>query len=155
VNDKDSVKLVADLQWEQEVWGLLKAQFGIPKPTNYRLLRSGRKRIRLISKAAVPLVSKVPCTGHVGLYFGEYTPHAIRLTMDGAQLIGSLATKQIVALTKEQAKTWLQGQPIEYKDKRHDYVIVKHNEDILGCGRLSGGVLHSFVPKSRRPKKQY
>lgn len=152
---KDTVKLVADIKWEQEVWNLLKTQFGISQPDNYRLLRSGRKRIRLISKAAFPLISKVPCTGHVGLYFAEYTPNAIRLTMDGAQLIGSFATKQIVTLTKDQAEAWLQGVSIEYKDERHDFVIVKHNEDILGCGRLSDGILHSYVPKSRRPKKQY
>ncbi len=155
MNSKDSVKLVADIQWEQEVWNLLETQFGIPQPTNYRLLRSGRKRIRIISKDAFPMVSKIPCTGHVGLYFGEYTPYAIRLTMDGAQLMGSFATKQIVILTRDQANAWLQGESIEYEDERHNYVIVKHNEDILGCGRLSGGVLHSYVPKSRRPKKQY
>lgn len=152
---KDSVKLVADDQWEQEVWNLLKAQFGIPRLPSYRLLRSGRKRIRIISKAAFSLVPKVPCAGPAGLYFGEYAPNAVRLTMDGAQLIGSYATKQLVTLTTEQAKAWLQGESIEYKDERHGYVIVIHNGDILGCGSLSRGVLHSFVPKVRRPKKQY
>jgi NOL1/NOP2/fmu family ribosome biogenesis protein len=155
VTSKESVKLLADDQWEQEVWDFLKTQFGIPHLPGYRLLRSGQKRIRIISKAAFSLVPNVPCAGPAGLYFGEYLPHAIRLTMDGAQLIGSHATKQIVTLSMSQAKAWLQGESIEYKSDQHGYVIVKHNEDILGCGSLSHGILRSYVPKVRRPKKQY
>ncbi|MFX1563520.1 MAG: hypothetical protein ACFFDP_09455, partial [Promethearchaeota archaeon] len=110
--------------------------------------------IRIISKDAFSLVFKVPCAGPAGLYFGEYSPNAVRLTMDGAQFIGSSATKQLVTLTNEQAKVWLQGESVKHEDERHGYVIVMHDGDILGCGSLSHGILHSFVPKIRRPKKQ-
>lgn len=145
--------LIIDEEWESQVWDLLFTQFGIPKLKGYRLLQSGKKRIRLASEAASTLLPDVPYTGSSGLYVGEYSPRAVRLTMDGAMLLGHYATKQIIHLTTEQAKNWMQGESIIYENKQRGYVIVYHKEDILGCGSLSQGILHSFVPKTRRPKQ--
>jgi NOL1/NOP2/fmu family ribosome biogenesis protein len=72
--------------------------------------------------------------------------------MDGAMLLGKHASKQTIQLTADQAKDWMQGKSINYEDTQRGYVIVFHKEEILGCGSLSHGVLHSFVPKTRRPK---
>jgi NOL1/NOP2/fmu family ribosome biogenesis protein len=146
------VSLRIDQKWETHVWELLYAQFGIPQLAGYRFLRSGRKRIRLITEAALNHLSDVPYTGTTGLYVGEYSPRAVRLSMDGAQILGRHATKRIIKLTDNQTNMWLQGESINYKDEIRGYVIVMHNKDILGCGSLSQGLLHSFVPKVRRPK---
>lgn len=144
--------LIIDEEWESHVWNLLFTQFGILKLKGFRFLQSGKKRIRLISEAASSLLTDVPYTGSTGLYVGEYSPRAVRLTMDGAMLLGQYATKQRIQLTAEQAKEWMQGKSINYENKQRGYVIVYHKEDILGCGSLSQGLLHSFVPKKRRPK---
>ncbi len=144
--------LTPDPEWEANIWEFLASQFGIPKITGYRFLRSGRKRIRLISEAAFHNLPGLPYTGTTGLYIGEYSQTAVRLSMDGANLLGRFATKQIIELTKEQAEAWLQGESINYDDKQQGYVIVIFKGDILGCGSLSHGTLHSFVPKIRRPK---
>ncbi|MHA2314310.1 MAG: methyltransferase RsmF C-terminal domain-like protein [Candidatus Hermodarchaeia archaeon] len=137
-----SSPLILNEEWESHVWDLLFSQFGILKLKGYRFLQSGKKRIRLISKTASTLLHEVPYTGSTGLYVGEYSPRAVRLTMDGAMLLGPA----------EQAKDWMQGESINYENKLRGYVIVYHKEDILGCGSLSQGILHSFVPKTRRPK---
>jgi NOL1/NOP2/fmu family ribosome biogenesis protein len=144
--------LTVDLEREAHVWQLLNQQFGIPKLSGYRFLKSGRKRIRLISEGAFNLLSSLPYTGTTGLYIGEYSPKAFRLSMDGAQLLGPYATKQIVKLNDDQAETWLQGESVNYEDKQRGYVIVVHNNTIIGCGSLSQGKLRSFVPKVRRPR---
>ena len=144
--------LTIDLEREAHVWQLLRQQFGIPKLLGYRFLKSGRKRIRLISEEAFKLLSSLPYTGTTGLYVGEYSPNAFRLSMDGAQLLGPHATKQIVHLTDNQARAWLQGELINYEDEQRGYVIVVHNTTIIGCGSLSRGKLRSFVPKIRRPQ---
>lgn len=148
-----TASLVIDQEWESHIWNLLNSQFGIPRHSHYRLLRSGRKRIRLINHEAFTHLSEVPYTGTTGLYVGEYSPNAVRLSMDGAQLLGCYATKQKVNLNAEQAHAWLQGESITYEDTQRGYVIVFHDEDILGCGSLSHGILHSFIPKVRRPKQ--
>jgi len=144
--------LAVDLEREAHVWQLLSNQFGIPKLTGYRFLKSGRKRIRLISEAAFNLLSELPYTGTTGLYVGEYSPTAFRLSMDGAQLLGPYATRQRVELNNEQAESWLQGESVNYEDEQRGYVLVVHNNTILGCGSLSYGTLRSFIPKIRRPK---
>lgn len=146
--------LIINEEWESHVWNLLFSQFGISKLKGVRFLQSGKKRIRLISETASSLLTDVPYTGSTGLYVGEYSPRAVRLTMDGAMLLGQYATKQIIQLTAEQAKEWMQGESINYENKQRGYVIVYYKEDILGCGSLSQGLLHSFVPKKRRPKHQ-
>ena len=147
------VSLRIDQEWETHVWELLYTQFGIPQLPGYRFLKSGRKRIRLITEAALNHLTDVPFTGTTGMYVGEYSPRAIRLSMDGAQILGRHASKRIIELTDEQTNYWLQGESINFKDEMRGYVIVTHNDDILGCGSLSQGLLHSFVPKVRRPKK--
>ncbi|MFW9831853.1 MAG: hypothetical protein ACFFD8_08760 [Candidatus Thorarchaeota archaeon] len=144
--------LIVDPEWESHAWNLLKTQYGISNLPKYRLLRSGRKRIRLINNETFTHLSDVPFTGTTGLYVGEYSPNAIRLSMDGAQLLGRYASKQIIKLNLEQANAWLRGESINYEDKQKGYVIVFHKEDILGCGSLSHGILNSFVPKVRRLK---
>ncbi len=151
---QSTVTLGVDEKWEKEVWALLHHQYGVSGLPGYRLLRSGRKRIRIISQTAFELFTLVPCAGPAGLYFGEYRPHSIRPSMDGAQLIGPYATKGVVTITIEQAKTWLQGQSIKIPDAQHGYVIVSDGRRILGCGSLSSGILLSFVPKVRRPNIQ-
>jgi NOL1/NOP2/fmu family ribosome biogenesis protein len=151
---KSTISLVKDEKWEREVWNLLHKQYGIPKLPHYRFIRSGKKRIRILSKKAFGLVNQVPCVGPAGLYFGEYRPHAVRPSMDGAQLIGPYATKGVVTITIEQAKHWLQGESITTEEDGRGYVIVSDGHRFLGCGSLSNGTLLSFVPKVRRPNKQ-
>jgi NOL1/NOP2/fmu family ribosome biogenesis protein len=148
-----SKSLTIDPQREAYVWQHLFNQFGIPRIPGYRFLKSGRRRIRLISEMAFNTLDKLPYTGTTGLYVGEYSPTAFRLSMDGAHILGPYATKQIVKLTDEQAKVWLQGESVNYEDEQRGYVIVIHNETILGCGSLSKGKLRSFVPKIRRIKR--
>lgn len=148
-----SPRLDIDQKWESHVWDLLTKHYGIHKIPGYRFVRSGQKRIRLISEAALSLLSEVPYTGTTGLYIGEYSPRGVRLSMDGAQLLGHHASKQIARLTAKEADSWLQGESINYEDEQRGYVIVVHGHDVLGCGNLSQGVLHNYVPKIRRTKK--
>jgi NOL1/NOP2/fmu family ribosome biogenesis protein len=139
---------------EKEFWQLLKKQYGIPRLPGYRLILSGKKRIRIITEFAASLALKVPSISPAGLYIGELKTDTIRLSMDGAQLLGPHATKQIIQLSEEEAKAWFNGETIQIKDSRHGYVIVKRGVDILGCGSLSHGKLQSYIPKSRRPTRQ-
>jgi NOL1/NOP2/fmu family ribosome biogenesis protein len=149
-----ALRLGVDGQWEAEMWRLIEAQFGVASLPGYRLLRSGRYRIRIISEAAYQLTCLTPGFELAGLYLGEFGIGGIRLSLDGAQLIGPHATRQVVSLTSAQAEAWLRGESIDVEDRRSGYVVVRHQSDILGCGNLSRGRLHNFLPKDRRPQKQ-
>lgn len=141
-------------QWEAEMWRLIRTQFGVNPLPGYRLVRSGQRRIRLVTQAAYQLIPLLPKPEVIGLYLGELGPSGIRLSLDGSQLIGPHATRQVVSLTSDQAEAWLRGETIGIEDSCRGYVIVRHQSDFLGCGSLSGGRLHNFLPKDRRPQKQ-
>ena len=143
-----------DEQWEAEMWRLMGTQFGVNPLPGCRLLRSGQHRIRLVSLEAYQLMRLIPKPEVAGLYLGELGPSGIRLSLDGSQLLGPHATKQVISLTSGQAEAWLKGETIDVEDRCRGYVIVRHQSDILGCGSLSGGRLHNFLPKDRRPQKQ-
>ena len=149
-----ALRSAADEQWEAEMWRLIGAQFGVTPLPGYKLFQSGRHRIRIISEAAYQLRHLARKVELAGLYLGELGPNGFRLSLDGAQLLGPRATKQVVSLTSAQAEAWLGGESVDIEDSRSGYVIVRHESDILGCGSLSGGRLHNFLPKDRRPQKQ-
>jgi len=96
----------------------------------------------------------------LGLYFGELRHDTLRLSIEGSQIIGKKANKNVLSLNDEQLQQWLKGEDIELKenseiknsssDYENKFVIIKHNNDFFGCGRIKDGNLLNFVPKSRR-----
>jgi len=84
-----------------------------------------------------------------GLYLGEFRHKEMRLSIEGSQLLGSQATRNVVEINDEEAHKWIRGGTLEREGEKA-FVIVKHNNDFLGCGRRKEGTVLNFVPKSRR-----
>ena len=87
----------------------------------------------------------------VGMYFCENDGKGIRLSIEGSQLIGPKATKNVIELNDEETKNWFKGEDLEkeYKDC-NGFVILKHNNDFLGTGKYANGRILNYVGKSRR-----
>lgn len=87
----------------------------------------------------------------LGLYFGQLRNDGLRLSIEGSQLVGKTATKNIVELNDGEFKDWIRGNDLE-KDYGgcSGYVLVKHNRDFIGCGKCKEGKILNFVPKARR-----
>jgi NOL1/NOP2/fmu family ribosome biogenesis protein len=88
----------------------------------------------------------------VGLYIAKEQPDGIRLSIEGSQLIGNQATKNVFEANQEQANQWMLGQEIQVEIKEKGFVIIKFKEDYLGTGKASQGRITNFVPKARRLK---
>ncbi len=106
--------------------------------------------------------------------FGLYVAHIndrgeIRLSIEGSQIIGPKAKKNVVEIGNL-AKLWMGGQDIPFKTDCNGVVIVKHNDDYLGCGKVvtkevsvfdeegkehkeMQQIILNFVPKTRRHVK--
>ncbi len=66
------------------------------------------------------------------------------------RVIGKYAKKNVVNLDKEKALKFLEGEDIEGNfDVEQGYVIVKSNNDILGCGLYKGSLINQ-IPKKYR-----
>ncbi len=87
----------------------------------------------------------------LGLYFGQLRNDELRLSIEGSQLVGKTATRNVLEINDEQLKQWLGGNSLELQPEGcSGYVIVKHNSDFLGCGKCKGSLILNFVPKARR-----
>ncbi len=87
----------------------------------------------------------------LGLYFGQLRNDELRLSIEGSQLVGKSAAKNVVEIGDEQLRHWLGGNDLEMNlDGSSGYLIIKHKSDFLGCGKYKEGKILNFVPKARR-----
>lgn len=129
----------------------LQEQFGYSE-LDYGFLMNEKGKIYLINKEIAQVDISQLRIDTYGMYFGEFKNEQIRLSIEGSQLIGPHATKNILEISKEQSRDWLRGRDLEIETELSAYVLVKSGKDFFGTGRLKEGKLLNFVPKSRRLK---
>lgn len=89
----------------------------------------------------------------LGLYFGEMKKGNLRLSIEGSQLVGPAAKKNVVELDKGETTLWFRGFDLEKKlseKEAQGYVLVKHNNRFMGTGRIKENRILNFTPKARR-----
>ena len=140
---------------KQEVLSKLKKQFGV-KTIPGIILKRGTERIFLFTgeitkKEFQELEDQIPIE-RVGMYFAKEIREKIRLSLDGAQLLKKQITKNIFELNDEQKQEWVLGRELLLKNKTNEFLIMRHNGNILGTGKASKEKISNYLPKSRRIK---
>jgi 16S rRNA (cytosine1407-C5)-methyltransferase len=86
-----------------------------------------------------------------GIYLGSIMPSGFRLSIEGAQLVGKTAKKNIVDIDESMAKQWMKGEDIFIGTKDvSGHVIIKFGQDYLGSGKYKDDHVLNYVPKARR-----
>ncbi|MBU0470990.1 MAG: hypothetical protein KKF65_00055 [Nanoarchaeota archaeon] len=134
----------------KQIKKFLSSQFGFDEKLDFVFLRSSRDRLYVINRDVEMIDLSKLRIDSLGLYFASYMPEGLRLSIEGAQIIGPKAKKNILELNKEQFEQWLKGEDIEINTSMKDFVIVKHNSDYVGCGKIKNNLLMNYVPKARR-----
>ncbi|MEK6916646.1 MAG: hypothetical protein AABW92_02780 [Nanoarchaeota archaeon] len=129
---------------------LLKEQFGFSEKLKYEFFMNPKNRIFLLNKDAAKIDMDQLRVNSLGLYFGEINNGELRLSIEGSQLIGNKSKKNILKLNDEEASKWMAGEDFDINSKLSGFVIVKNDDDFLGCGRVAGNKLLNYVPKERR-----
>lgn len=132
------------------ILALIKKQWSCTINLDYVFLMNKKNRIFIVNKDINRIDLSKLRINSLGLYFGELRNNEIRLTIEGAQLVGKHAQKNIIELADKEARLWLKGYDIEKKSKATGFVILKHNNDYLGTGRYKDNKIFNFVPKTRR-----
>lgn len=136
----------------KEIKGILKAlkgQFGEFELGDFVFFRNNEDKIFLLSRKFAELDESRVHINNMGLYFCKEEKDGLRLTIEGAQLVGH--EKNVVSLSRQQAFAWVRGEDIEAGNSGlYGYVIVRHGTDILGCGKFKEGRILNSVPKARR-----
>jgi NOL1/NOP2/fmu family ribosome biogenesis protein len=137
---------------KKRLLNLINEQFECDFDLDYEVFMNNRNRIFLLSKDFSKIeISKLRINS-LGLYFGEVSEKEIRLSLDGSFIIGKTAKRNVVSLDDEQARKWMAGEDIAVDSTLSGFVIIKNNDDFLGCGKISNGKLYNYVPKERRVK---
>lgn len=129
---------------------LIKKQWGCDFSTELAWLLSEKDRIYLITRDVEKIDMSKLRVDVMGLYFGELKGDELRLSVEGSQLVGPLATKGILELDDAEARAWLKGQDFEKKTDIPGFVIMKNKDDFLGCGKVKNNRVLNFMPKNRR-----
>lgn len=129
---------------------ILKKQFDFKDKLDYIFLINNKNKVFIVNKDLANIdISKIRINS-IGLYIAEFRNNEIRLSIEGSQLIGPKAKKNIVELDEKEAREWLKGKDIEKVIKEQGFVIVKCDDDYLGCGKVKEGRILNFVSKIRR-----
>ena len=135
----------------KEIFEMAEKQWGAKLKLDYGYLKNNKNRVFIISKDISQIdISKLRLNS-VGMYFCEFDNVGIRLSIEGSQIIGLKAEKNLVELDEEETRKWFKGEDLE-KDCKDcsGFVILKHNKDFLGTGKYSNGKILNYVAKTRR-----
>lgn len=134
----------------KKITALVESQWGADFKTDLVFLRNQKDKIFLTNRDFESLPLDELRLEKMGLYFGMIEKDQLRLSIDASQIIGPLATKNIVEISEPQAKSWLHGSDLNITFDCSHFIILKHNNDFLGTGKPKGDTVLNFIPKNRR-----
>ncbi len=127
-----------------------KDQWDFEGKLDYQFLLSSRDKVWIVNHDVANLDLNKLRISTIGLYIAELGKGGVRLSIDGSQIIGPKSKKNVIELSKEQARAWLKGNDVPWKDPFDGFAIIKSGKDYLGTGKFKGGMILNFVPKTRR-----
>lgn len=134
----------------------LEEKYGVRVLEDFVVLKTGRRKKLWVTNREV---FKIPFSevkvNSMGLYFGRITDRGIKPSIEGSQIIGETAEKNVVEVGEKGMWNFVRGFKVKkfeekYKCEEGSYVIVKHKEDILGMAKLVSDGLKSVIPKGRK-----
>jgi len=135
----------------KEIHKAIEKQWGAKIKMDYGFLRNNKNRVFIINRDISKIDFSKLRLNSIGMYFCEIDERGIRLSIEGSQIVGNHAKKNVVEINEEEAKRWFKGEDLE-KECRNcsGFVILKNKSDFLGTGKYSNGRILNYVSKSRR-----
>jgi len=134
----------------KNILSALEKQFNSKAELDYAFLMNERDKIYLANKEIFDFNIDKLRISSFGFYFAQFRDNEIRLSIEGSQLIGPSSTKNIVELNDKEAREWLKGYDLDKTTDNQSFVLIKNNNDFLGCGKQIKDRIMNYVPKNRR-----
>ena len=134
----------------KKIYSFIEQQWGCDVDLEYTFLQNERNKIYVINKKFGEIDVKKLRINSVGLQFGEETEHGLRLSIEGSQLIGKFAKKNILELSLEQLKEWMAGSDLENTFGFSGFILIRYKGDFIGTGKAVGNKIYNYVSKIRR-----
>jgi len=112
-----------------------------------------RNEIYLVSKLVDERL--IEMASYSGLYFGKLKRNEkIQLSVEGTQIVGKRATKNIAIVDEENISRFMEGLECRWVEllncEFNNFVLIKNENDFFGSGILREDKIESLVPKARR-----
>ena len=134
----------------KEIKKKLEAQYDFSGPLDYAFLISEKNKVYIVKKDIDAINLESMRINSFGIYFCEDYGDKLRLSIEGSQIIGPYAKKNVIELDKQSARLWLKGYDVDYPGNTSDYVIIKSGNDYMASAKHKDGKLLNHVPKERR-----
>lgn len=117
---------------------------------DYAFLQNNKYKIYLISKDINKINTNNLRVNGLGLYFLNISK-GLRLSIEGSQIIGKKATKNIHEINDKELKDWLRGYDLDCKNTE-GYKLIKNKDDFYGVGFAKENKIKNYIPRYRRIK---
>jgi NOL1/NOP2/fmu family ribosome biogenesis protein len=138
---------MSEIDTTLKVSKIIEEQFGAK--INLKFKEAGKRKVYAY-KECTNLENQPVEVVHYGVYFGRLEEGELRLSIEGAQLIGKKAKRSIIEIDHDKAVKWMSGENLKVESEAQGYVILKWKNYYLGCGEIKNGTITNFVPKDRR-----
>lgn len=137
---------------KKEIIKKIKEQWGAEFKEDFDFLMTEKEKIYIVNKEIAKIdFSKIKINS-IGMYFGKLFKDELRLSIEGAQLVGKKAKKNILELNDSEARSYMKGLDIEKKSDCSGFVLLKNNKDFIGTAKYKDGKIMNYMPKERRIK---
>ena len=131
--------------------GVLRDGYGISSLPKLVFLRSSKDKFFVVSQEVGSSVFSGLRVENLGLYIGTLYDEGFRFSIEGSQLFGPLASKNILLLDDNGFLEWLRGHDLDVPPPGFEgFCLVKFRNDFVGGGKVRGSKLFNYVPKNRR-----
>jgi len=139
---------------KKKILQLIESQWGVKMRSELVFLQNMKSRIYIADRGFAEISTEHLRLETVGMYFGTLEHGELRLSFEGSQMIGPDATKNVVVLSRSEMLSILKGEDIDKPRLEPGFVILAYasekGTDYLGTGRVKGGKILNYTPKSRR-----
>jgi len=116
------------------------------------IVKTNRDRVILARKEMFDL--QIQRANSFGLYFAELVSGMIRLSIEGSQLVGPTAKRNVIDLDDREMFEYSRGENITNRWGTLGFVIVRHGNDFFGTGKATPNSILNYMPKERRVRSR-
>ncbi|MDD5418188.1 MAG: hypothetical protein PHW96_04910 [Candidatus Nanoarchaeia archaeon] len=138
---------------KRDILSEMNSHYGIDIVPDVVFVESGKGKVWIVNKS----INKIDISNLNIERFGTYVlfrdKYGVRFTIEGSQIFGNYAKRNIVEIQKTDIDKWIRGFDLDIETETNKYIIIKHKDDFLGCGKGAKGIIQNYLPKSRRIMK--
>ncbi|MBI4440337.1 hypothetical protein HY638_05175 [Candidatus Woesearchaeota archaeon] len=133
----------------KQILEMLESRWGFKGELDYVFMLNSKNRVYIVNRDISGVDMDKLRIDSVGMYFGEILGNEIRLSIEGSQMIGGKCSKNILEINDNEFREWLAGNDL-HKEEGSGFMLVRHNEDFVGCGKAGKDKFYNYIGKNRR-----